>query len=128
MAQRFRVVFVGVKEGPELFEDRMVQLGVRLDMVRKLIQRAPVVMKENLSLEEARPYAKAVEDAGGLVRIQTYEHHCAPANPKNDGNVIVSFDAFTMCPECGFKQPKTDICIKCRYRFTNSGKRNSLNK
>jgi hypothetical protein len=110
MAKRYRVIFYGLSGNKEQFKDRMVNLNARPDLVDKIINRAPVILKEGLSLEISMRYASAVQRAGGKVEIQEYEQHKNPVARKIS---VAPFNDFTMCPECGKKQLKRQSCIRC---------------
>ena len=102
MEKVYRVVFQGLVGEETAFRERMGDLGVPAEVVVRLLRSAPVEMKRDLSLRDARGYADAVQDAGGRVSIQ--EH----------GRVeIPSLGAFTKCPECGMKQLRKRLCERC---------------
>lgn len=116
MTKKYRVLFHRLIRDKELFRARMVRLGVPAETVEKIVQKAPVILKEDMTLGSARRYADAVQEAGGRVTIQEY------GNFEGSGRInrpvsIASFRDFTMCPECGFKQPKVEICVKCGFKL-----------
>jgi hypothetical protein len=118
MTRRYRIIFLGLIEQEAQFTTFMCsRFGVQTGMVRHILESAPVTLKRNLSLGEAREYAEAVQLAGGRVQIQEEEASEAPkrghASPE-----IRSFGDFTLCPECGFTQLKSDACVKCGFSFS----------
>lgn len=108
MAKRYRVIFYGLSGDKEQFKKRMALLNARPELVDKIINCAPVVLKEGLSREISMRYAGAVRKAGGRVEIQEYIK-----KPVGQRVSIASFNDFTMCPECGKKQLKSQVCIRC---------------
>jgi hypothetical protein len=96
-------------ENEEAFKKRMSNLGVSIPMVDQMIHKAPVILKGDMTLREARQYADAVQLAGGKVNIQEHglfeELH------------IKLLEDFIMCPECGYKQLREKACVKCGYWF-----------
>ena len=61
-------------------------------------------------------FAEAVQGAGGKVTIQE-SGHFKESRHVDHSLSIASFQDFTMCPECGFKQPKDETCTKCGFRL-----------
>ena len=92
----------------------MISLGAPPEVVDKMIGKAPVILKEGLTLEFSMRYANAVQMAGGIAEVQEYGHF---EEPMNQPISIASFKDFTMCPECGFKQQKRETCVKCGFRL-----------
>lgn len=117
MATRYRIVFVGLTETEEHFTLGMsARFGVASSTVRQIVQGAPLVLKKDLNLREAREYAEALQTAGGRVHIQA----CGEAEEPERGHPpveIKSFGDFTVCPECGFTQLKAEACMKCGFPF-----------
>lgn len=92
-----------------------------VETVEYMIRKAPLILKQDLTLEAARQYADSVLQAGGRVTIQ--EHGCVEESRRIDRSIqIASFEDFTMCPQCGFKQTKGEICVKCGFRLKKTGK------
>ena len=113
MVKKYRVVFHGLSDNKEQFKSRMVLLGAPPEVVDKMIRKGTVILKQDLTLEYSTRYAEAVRKAGGIVEIQ--EHGCfEDVQPMNS---IASFKDFTMCPECGLKQPKRERCVKCGFKL-----------
>jgi hypothetical protein len=119
MAKKYRVIFHGLlKKNREAFEAGMLRLGAPAETVSKMFEKPPVILKGDLTLGYARRYADAVQDAGGRVTIQ--EHGDFEESGRANAAVsIAPFNEFTMCPECGLKQPKGEACKRCGFRFKN---------
>jgi hypothetical protein len=119
MAKKYRVIFHGlIKENIEAFEAGMLRLGAPVEIVAKMFEKTPVILKGDLTLGDARRYADAVQDAGGRVTIQ--EHGYFEESVRMNAAVSISpFNEFTMCPECGLKQLKGEACQRCGFRFGN---------
>lgn len=109
MDKRYKVIFSNLIKDKDYFKDQMSMLGVSEDITEDIIRKAPVILKKNLSLGEARIYADAVLQAGGKVSIQVEDNR--------DENPIVTLKDFVMCPQCGHKQVKAEACIKCGFSF-----------
>ncbi len=85
-------------------------------VVGKMIEKAPVILKGDMTLGYARQYADAVQHAGGRVNIQ--EHGIfEEQNLSNRSFDIKLLDDFTMCPECGHKQLKAEECVRCGHIY-----------
>ena len=115
--KKYRVVFLGLAHGMEDFTAGMITLGVRVSMVEEMVRKAPVVLKAGMSLAQARTYAEAVQLAGGKVNIQDDGRVEVPSRSRRTAE-IKPFEYFTMCPECGHKQPRGEACVKCGRSFT----------
>jgi ribosomal protein L32 len=121
MSKKYRVVFRGLLGEEEVFREQMKGLGVGADPLDRMLQEAPIVMKGELTLGAARRYADAVQQAGGKVRIE--ESGSFDDSRRINRSVhIASFKEFTMCPECGFKQQKGEVCVKCGFRLVRQDK------
>jgi hypothetical protein len=121
MTKVYRVLLRGLLVDGDTFKAGMRRLGVTDETVEELMKRAPIVLKANLALGEARRYAEAVQAAGGKVKIE----HCGWAEDKPRASrsaPIAPLKDFIMCPECGFKQPKGVKCAKCGFRLKKGGR------
>ena len=113
MAKRYRVVFLGLLKESADFKAGMSGLGVPPDTVAEMVAKAPVILKEDLPLRIAREYADAVQAAGGRVTI---EERGSVEGPEPIRRIAIKpLDTFMMCPECGYKQLKSDACVKCGF-------------
>lgn len=118
MAKKYRIALFGIKAEEEVFRKNMARLGVSGFVLDKYIERAPVVLKRDLSLEEARKYAEAIIDAGGFVNIQ--ETGEFPDTVPVEQKSIPSTQDFILCPNCGFKQEKKDCCVRCGFDLNST--------
>ena len=128
MARKYRVVFMGLTETEEGFTLSMSsRFGVASAIVKQIIEGAPVVLKKDVNLREAREYAEALQMAGGKVHIQEYGEAEEPerGHPSVE---IKSFGDFTLCPECGFTQLKAEACVKCGFTFSPRRERRNLGR
>ncbi|MDY6880086.1 MAG: hypothetical protein SV686_07575 [Thermodesulfobacteriota bacterium] len=112
MTTKYRIIFHGLTKHIESFKARMAQLGVPPETVHKMIDMAPVSLKGGLSFEAAKKYAQTVQEAGGRVTIAEHKDWKL-SNPLPPPIIVPAFGDFTMCPQCGFKQPKAAFCAKC---------------
>lgn len=119
MTKKYRVVFFGIAHEPAVFRQNMAKLGVPRPALDKYIEKAPVVLKRDLGLADARRYAETIINAGGLVNIQeTGEFLEAEPSPQKQ-NIPFNED-FVICPNCGFKQKKADCCMRCGFDLKSS--------
>jgi hypothetical protein len=120
MARIYRIVLLGLVETDAQFITGMAsQFGVAPTRAKHIIESAPVVLKKDLSLGEAREYAEVLQRAGGKVHIQEQGEAEEPERERGCAE-IKSFGDFTLCPECGFTQIKAESCVKCGSSFLRS--------
>jgi hypothetical protein len=119
VVKKYRVLFHGLRKDEEAFKTRMKSMGAPSEKLERMIRHAPVILKANLTLGSARNYADAVQDAGGKVTIQEYGFFDESAH-NHLSQPFASLADFTMCPECGLKQPKGEICLRCRSRLPDA--------
>jgi len=127
MNKRYRVVFLGLITSEDNFKDRMSRLGVPSATTEGIIKKAPVILKQDMPIGMARRYADAVQWAGGNVNIQ--EHGFFEQDLEKTSSLkIEPLESFTMCPQCGHKQIKTEHCVKCGSTIsTNTDPLNNKN-
>jgi ribosomal protein L32 len=122
VTKTYRVLLLGrVEEKPD-FAEKMEKLGFSPGHLQSLIAEAPSALKAGLPLGEAREYAEAVQEAGGKVNIQEdgVSEEFKKVHPPME---IRSLKDFTMCPECGHRQIKSEACVKCGFLFFFEKKR-----
>lgn len=112
VVKSYRILFLGVLGDPDPFKEKMAELGIKPEVAQDMMQRAPILLKTGMDLEKARRYAEAIQRAGGKVTIQEDGAFEKP-KPFNARRVIKPFEHFTMCPECGHKQPRAERCVRC---------------
>ncbi len=112
MNKMYRVVFIGLIQTEEYFRSRISRLGVSPEDADKILERAPVVLKEAESLDYIQKYARAVIDAGGNVDIRRCD---SAGSLKTESNGIPGMSSFTQCPQCGHRQPKKELCVRCGF-------------
>ncbi len=118
--KKYLCVFKGVKGDVAGFRSSMERFGLDPEFLDGLLARAPVVIKRDVELRQARRYADILQDAGGIVSI--VENGVFPASKATkrhrSGRPIMPFEAFAMCPRCGFKQTESPRCVKCGLIFS----------
>lgn len=114
MFKAYCVIFLGLLETRETFNSRMSKLGVSTSNIERMIRKAPIILKADMTLPEAKRYAGAVREAGGRVSLQDQISHGGQRGARNHPH-IEPFESFTMCPECGFKQLRAETCVKCGF-------------
>ena len=114
------MVFFGLLEGKERVKHKMSQLGVPGETVDELIRKAPIVIKRDISLKEARRYADSIQEAGCRVIIQECGYFEESRSMSGLASITPLRD-FTVCPECGFKQVKGETCVKCGFSLKRKG-------
>lgn len=112
--KKYRVIFLGIIHDEEVFRQNMSGLGVSSEMVAFMIQKAPVVLKGEMTLGDAREYAEAVQNAGGRVKLEEHGFFREPER-MNSPLYIRSLKHFIMCPQCGYKQIKGTACVRCGF-------------
>lgn len=118
MTKKYRVVFFGITLDTESFRQNMARLGVPGPTLDKYLEKAPVVLKRELTLADARRYAETIINAGGIVTIQeTGEfNETIPSAERKD---ITFRQDFVICPNCGFKQNRKDSCVRCSFDLSS---------
>jgi len=116
VTKKYRVVFLGLVGNEEAFKAKMSEMGVSAPPVELMTDEAPMVLKEDMTLREARQYADAVQIAGGKVNIQEHGLFEEPEGIHRSFH-IRPLEDFMMCPRCGYKQLRESACVKCGYVF-----------
>ncbi len=126
MTKTYRVVLLGRLEEKQDFEEKMEKLGFAPDHLQGLIAEAPSALKVGLPLGEAREYAEAVQQAGGKVNILE-DGVSEEVKRQRSPMEVRSLKDFTMCPECGHRQIKSEACVKCGtlFFFEKKGQRSA---
>jgi ribosomal protein L32 len=121
--RRYCVIFKNLIKERDFFVSEMSELGIDLKTTVKILKKAPVILKADMSFEEAKRYASAVNRAGGKVKIEGYT--IFENEQINQSLKIKTFENFIMCPQCGHKQLRESSCARCGFSFSNQN-RNSL--
>jgi len=116
VTKKYRVVFLGLVGNEEAFKAKMSEMGLSTPGVETLIGKAPLILKGDMTLREARQYADAVLLAGGRVHIQEHGLFEEPEEVSKSFH-IKPLEDFMMCPRCGYKQLRESACVKCGYVF-----------
>jgi len=121
MSKTYLVLFQGLTEKKDFFKTRMPSLGVSSETAETIMRKAPVILKSGMSAEKARRYATAFREAGAKVTIVQEHSDSEKSNIEYPLVSIPTFGDFTMCPECGMKQPRGKSCERCGYTFIEKG-------
>jgi len=114
----YRVIFEELRNGRGDFERHILSWGLNHEQIESILEKAPVVLKDGLSLKEARKYAEAFQEAGAKIQIQENGVLEAEAADKQRvGFEIRPLQDFALCPQCGHKQLKARICERCGNVF-----------
>src|SRR5204862_72433 len=70
----------GFVRGEEFFRGRMMKQGMKVAQIERVIQAVPCILKQGLSLDEARKFEGVFRDAGGIVQVRK-EGEPAPLLP-----------------------------------------------
>jgi len=137
----YKVIFLGLSViGPEeegrLLSGLQKRFNLTPGKAEGLLQKVPVVVKKGLSKEEAERFVKAFDEIGGRVQVEEEvpapeitrgqvsedrpepkpgprpEPKPAPYRPEPEKRAYKV--GMVTCPQCGFEQPQTDECVKCR--------------
>jgi hypothetical protein len=118
MNKTYLVLFQGLIEQEDSFKNRVFSLGVSSDTAETILRKAPVILKSGMSAEKAKKYATAFREAGARVTIIQKMRDSKEASMESSPISIPTFGDFTMCPECGMKQPRGKSCERCGYTLT----------
>lgn len=119
MDKKYRVIFIGLLTNEDNFIHEISRLGITPDSAELLIKKSPITLKEDMRLKDARRYADAVQQAGGRVKIQAHGFFTDDQVNVTVPN-IEPLENFIMCPQCGHKQLKKEICVRCGLTFKES--------
>jgi hypothetical protein len=113
MTKRYCIIFQGLLAGHEQFRQRMAALGASPDVLERMMSRAPLVVKDDLTLGQARRYSELIREAGGKVAI--YDRGWGERFEYRMGHpwTVAHFEKFTPCPRCGLKHLKGETCPRC---------------
>lgn len=113
--KRYCVIFLNLVKEKDYFISAMSRLGINHATAVRIIQKAPVILKADMTLDEARRYAEAVNRAGAVVRIKEDGDF---GTGRTDPSIkIMTFENFVMCPRCGYKQLRGPGCNRCGFHF-----------
>jgi hypothetical protein len=118
MSKKYLVLFQGLTEQEDSFKNRVRSLGVSSETAETILKKAPVILKSGMSAEKVKKYATAFREAGAKVTIMQEIGDSEESNTGSPSISIPAFGDFTMCPECGMKQPREKNCERCGYAFT----------
>ena len=121
MSKTYLVMFQGLTEQKDSFKNRMLTLGVSSETAETILRKAPVILKSGMSAEKVKKYATAFREAGARVTIMQEHGDSEESNMGSPSISIPTFGDFTMCPECGMKQPREKSCERCGYTFIDKG-------
>jgi hypothetical protein len=112
--KNYCLVFLGLLETPEIFTQKMRNLGFSSADIESIIASPPVPFRNGLSLREARECADAVQSAGGRVNVRE-EESVKSQEGAGKSVAIPPMESFTLCPQCGHKQVKARTCVRCGF-------------
>jgi len=113
MTKRYCIIFQGVLAAHERFRQRMAALGAAPDVLERMMSRAPLVVKDDLTLGQARRYSELIREAGGKVAIYDRGWGERPEHRMGHPWAVAHFERFTPCPRCGLKHLKEETCPRC---------------
>jgi hypothetical protein len=117
MSKTYLVLFQGLTGKKESFKHRLLSLGVSAETAETILRKAPVILKSGMTAEKVKKYATAFREAGARVTIMQETGDSKEGDMRSPSISIPAFDDFTMCPECGMKQPRGKNCERCGYSF-----------
>ena len=118
MEKRYKVVFLGLVKTEDNFKEGMSRLGMSPTEIERIIIEAPVILKEDMTIGIARRYADDIMQAGGKVNIEEHGFFEDAPEKKTGSLKIEPLESFTMCPQCGHKQLKSEQCVKCGFTLS----------
>ena len=120
MIKSYSVIFSGLNLPEDHFKSEMSKLGVQQEQIKRILEKAPVILKTGMSLWQAKKYSYAVIRAGGKVKIKAHGFN-ETGFMNDDGIGIEPLESFTMCRQCGYKQIKEATCVKCGFNLIDKG-------
>ena len=121
MSKTYLVLFQGLTEQEDSFKNRMLSIGVSSETAETIVRKAPVILKSGMSAEKVKQYATAFREAGARVTIMQEHRDSEESSMGSPSISIPTFGDFTMCPECGMKQPRGKSCERCGCTFIEKG-------
>lgn len=119
--KKYRLLFTGLIGDTDIFRKKMAQKGVKDSFVDKMLSEAPVIIKQNLTLESARKYADTLSEMGACITILD---QFSNGEIKGGDRPPAPMSHFLPCPRCGLIQPEAGVCPRCGFDLTgvkNSG-------
>jgi hypothetical protein len=114
----YRIIFLELLSSRGDFERDILSCGLTSEQIDLILDKAPVVLKADLALKDARKYAEAFQIAGAKVHIQENGFlEQEPTEKQRPVFEIRPLQDFTMCPQCGHKQLKAKVCQRCGNVF-----------
>jgi hypothetical protein len=120
MAKIYRVVLFGVNVDEDAFQKNMARLGVSSSALKDYLAKIPVVLVRNLNLPDARRYADAIINAGGLATIQETGETPQTISSYKKPNAALQEEDFMICTNCGLKQKRAPRCVRCGFEVISS--------
>ena len=117
MNKTYLVLFQGLTVQKESFKNRLLSLGVSSETAETILRKAPVILKSGMTADRVKKYATAFRQAGARVTIMQEIGDSKEMGMGSPSISIPAFGDFTMCPECGMKQPREKNCERCGYVF-----------
>ncbi len=112
--KNYCLVFLGLLETPETFNQKMKSIGFSSSDIESIIASPPIPFRKGLTLREARECADAVQSAGGRVNVR--EEESVTSQERTGKSVAIPpLESFTLCPQCGHKQVKAHTCVRCGF-------------
>jgi len=112
MEKRYRLLFIGVAGDEGHFRAELQAKGVQDRLIDQMFELAPVIIKQGLSLAQARHYADMLRAMGAKITI--LDDQGAPrARQSKDAPLVTPMSEFVPCPQCGLVQPEGSVCYRC---------------
>jgi len=109
----FKIIFLGdlveADKKPIVIRNLAALFGSTAGTLDNLFERSPVVLKKNLSRDDAVRFRDAIVKCGAFCRIESMELDPASISPLDEDNSSEQL----ACPRCGKQQAKTPICRHC---------------
>ncbi len=115
MNKTYLVLFQGLTEPKDYFKNQLLSLGLSTETAETILKKAPVILKSGMTAEKVKKYATAFREAGARVTIMQEIGDSKESSMGSPSVSIPAFGDFTMCPECGMKQPRGKNCERCGY-------------
>ncbi|GEM_PF-3197781 len=114
--KKYQLVFMGLWSDERRFREMMSLRGVKPSLIDQMLREAPIIVKQNLSMQSARKYAETLSAMGARVTILD---QTPPEKERNGGSGLTPMSSFVPCPQCGLVQSGSDTCPRCGFRLAD---------
>ncbi|RLB84575.1 MAG: hypothetical protein DRH15_04570 [Deltaproteobacteria bacterium] len=108
--KKYRLLFSGLIGDVVIFKEKMARKGVKQALVEQMLKEAPIIIKQNLTLEAARKYADSLSEMGARITILD---QLPQDSSERRNKAPTPMSHFVLCPRCGLVQQGNHVCARC---------------